>query len=93
MTSLCVVHANGRVSFSASVRRTSMRDKSAISWKEAREEAKMRSSAASDEEDTNVNKAQPEPAGLKLFLVGSSTAQAEAKPAQNNVVVSTCFML
>ena len=36
-----------------------MRDKSAISWKEAREEAKMmRSSAASDEEEEDNNNAQ-----------------------------------
>lgn len=37
---------------SASVRRTSMREKSAISWKEAREEAaRLRENAGADQEE------------------------------------------
>lgn len=54
------------LNFSASVRRTSMRDKSALSWKEAREEAKMmRGSAASEdeEEDNNGNSTKTGPQG------------------------------
>ncbi len=42
---------------SASVRRTSMREKSQISWKEALEEARLRSSAASDDDDEETNEA------------------------------------
>ncbi len=42
---------------SASVRRTSMREKSQISWKEALEEARLRSSAASDDDDDETNEA------------------------------------
>ena len=41
--------------FSASVRRTSMREKSQISWKEALEEARLRSSAASDDEEDDTD--------------------------------------
>ena len=48
---------------SASVRRTSLREKSAISWKEAREEAqRLRESAGSaDEDDEDDNTLQPPP--------------------------------
>ena len=58
---------------SASVRRTSMREKSALSWKEAREEAKMlRGSAASDEDEEEGNNQQLQP----------PTSQQAAPPQQ-----------
>ena len=43
------------VCFSASVRRTSMREKSQISWKEALEEARLRNSAASEDDDDDAD--------------------------------------
>ncbi|XP_074646447.1 uncharacterized protein LOC141902560 isoform X2 [Tubulanus polymorphus] len=42
----------------ASVRRSSMREKNLISWKEAREEAKLRSSMTEDEEDNTTSNSE-----------------------------------
>ena len=68
--------------FSASIRRSSMRDKSMMSWKEAREEARLRELNAASGENAD-NKPQQEQAKVRFFLSRSLSFPLSLPPSSS----------